>query len=57
MRALLAQEGEARELSLAFVRIERYGWLFALLARQASNSRRWNFATGKPLCEWALRRA
>ena len=48
VRALLAQETDARELTLAFGRIERYGWLSTLLARQASSSRRWNLATGKP---------
>jgi hypothetical protein len=48
VRALLAQEGEARELSLAFGRIERYPWLSSLLARQASSSRRWDLAAGKP---------
>jgi hypothetical protein len=48
VRALLAREGEARELSLAFGRIERYGWLSTLLARQASSSRRWDLAAGKP---------
>ena len=50
VRALLAQEGEARELSVGFGRIERYAWLSSLLARQASSSRRWNLAAGKP-CE------
>jgi hypothetical protein len=48
VRALLAQEGEARELSVSFGRIERYAWLSSLLARQASSSRRWNPAAGKP---------
>jgi hypothetical protein len=48
VRALLAQEGDARELSLAFGRIERYPWLSSLLARQASSSRRWDPRTGKP---------
>ena len=48
VRALLAQEGDARELSVAFGRIERYGWLASLLVRQASSSRRWNLAAGKP---------
>jgi len=48
VRALLAQEGGARELSLAFGRIERYAWLSSLLARQASSSRRWDLAAGKP---------
>lgn len=48
VRALLAQEGEARELSVSFGRIERYPWLSTLLSRQASSSRRWNLAAGKP---------
>jgi hypothetical protein len=48
VRALLAQSGDAPELSLAFGRIERYPWLSDLLARQASSSRRWNLAAGRP---------
>ncbi len=48
VRALLAQEGEARELSVSFGRLERYPWLATLLARQASSSRRWNLAAGRP---------
>jgi len=48
VRALLAQETGARELSVSFGRIERYSWLSSLLARQASSSRRWNLADGKP---------
>jgi len=48
VRALLAQEGEAREVSLSFGRLERYPWLSELLSRQASSSRRWNLAAGKP---------
>ena len=40
--------GDAQELSLAFGRIEGYGWLSTLLARQASSSRRWNLSAGKP---------
>ena len=48
VRALLAQEGDARELSVSFGRIERYPWLSSLLARQASSSRRWNLSAGKP---------
>lgn len=48
VRALLAQELDARELTLSFGRIERYPWLSSLLARQASSSRRWNPAAGKP---------
>jgi len=48
VRTLLAQEGGTRELSLAFGRIERYSWLSSLLARQASSSRRWDLAAGRP---------
>ena len=48
LRALLAQETDARELSVSFGRIERYPWLSSLLARQASSSRRWDPAAGKP---------
>lgn len=48
MRALLARESEAAELSVSFGRIERYPWLSSLLARQASSSRRWNLSAGKP---------
>jgi hypothetical protein len=48
VRALLAQAGDAQEFSLAFGRIEAYPWLSTMLARQASSSRRWNPATGRP---------
>jgi hypothetical protein len=48
VRALLAQEGDARELSVALGRIERYPWLSSLLARQASSSRRWDLGAGRP---------
>jgi hypothetical protein len=48
VRAILAQAGDDAEISLSFGRIERYGWLSTLLARQASSSRRWNPATGRP---------
>jgi hypothetical protein len=48
VRALLAQASDAGELSVSFGRIERYPWLSSLLARQASSSRRWDLATGKP---------
>jgi hypothetical protein len=47
LRAILAQT-DAAEVSLAFGRIESYPWLSALLARQASSSRRWNLAAGRP---------
>ena len=48
VRALLAQEGDAQEISVSLGRIERYPWLSSLLARQASSSRRWDLAAGKP---------
>ena len=48
VRALLAQEGEAREVSVSFGHLERYPWLSTLLARQASSSRRWSLAAGRP---------
>jgi hypothetical protein len=48
VRAILAQ-AEVAEVSLALGRLERYPWLSTLLARQASSSRRWNPATGRPL--------
>ena len=48
VRAILAQADGAPEVSLAFGRIERFPWLSDLLARQASSSRRWNLATGRP---------
>lgn len=48
VRALLETAGDAQELSLSFGRIERYPWLSSLLARQASSSRRWDLAAGRP---------
>ena len=48
VRALLEQAGDAPEISLSFGRIERYPWLSSLLARQASSSRRWDLAAGRP---------
>jgi len=49
VRGILAQAGDAAVLTLALGRIERYAWLSALLARQASSSRRWDPAAGRPL--------
>jgi len=49
VRAILAHAGEARELSLSFGRIVQYPWLSDLLARQASSSRRWDLAAGRPV--------
>jgi hypothetical protein len=48
VRAILAHSGGAPELSLSLGRLERYPWLSELLARQASSSRRWNLAAGRP---------
>ncbi len=48
VRAALGQAGDAQLLSLSLGRIERYPWLSSLLARQASSSRRWNLAEGRP---------
>lgn len=52
VRELLAHADGAAEnpaaLSVDFGRIERYGWLSEMLARQASSSRRWNLAAGRP---------
>lgn len=47
VRAILAQ-ADAADLSLSFGRIEHYPWLSTLLARQASSSRRWDLAAGRP---------
>jgi len=53
VRAILAQAGgdaaSSAGISLAFGRIERYPWLSEMLARQASSSRRWDLAAGRPL--------
>lgn len=48
VRSILEQAGDAKELSVSLGRIERYRWLSSLLARQASSSRRWNLAAGRP---------
>ena len=44
----LLLQSDANEFSLAMGRLERYPWLSNLLSRQASSSRRWNLAAGKP---------
>ena len=49
VRALLAHAQDAPEFSLHFGRIERYPWLSELLARQASASRHWDLAAGRPV--------
>lgn len=48
VRELLAQAEGAPVVSVDFGRIERYAWLSEMLARQASSSRRWNLAAGRP---------
>jgi hypothetical protein len=48
MRELLAHADGAAALSVDFGRIERYAWLSEMLARQASSSRRWDLAAGRP---------
>jgi hypothetical protein len=48
VRELLAHADGASALSIDFGRIERYAWLSEMLARQASSSRRWNLAAGRP---------
>ena len=48
VRELLAHADGAPALSVDFGRIERYAWLSEMLARQASSSRRWNLAAGRP---------
>ena len=48
LNALLADADGVPALSVDFGRIERYGWLSEMLARQASSSRRWNLAAGRP---------
>lgn len=49
VRQLLGQAGDAAVVTLSFGRIERYPWLSSALARQASSSRRWDPAAGRPL--------
>jgi hypothetical protein len=39
---------DATALSVDLGRIERYAWLSEMLARQASSSRRWDLAAGRP---------
>ena len=48
VRALLAHAQGAQAFSLHFGRIEHYPWLSELLARQASASRHWDLAAGRP---------
>ena len=48
VRALLERAQDSPAFSLDFGRLERYPWLSELLARQASSSRRWNLAEGRP---------
>jgi hypothetical protein len=48
LRALLAHAQDAPAFSVHLGRIERYPWLSELLARQASASRHWELASGRP---------
>jgi hypothetical protein len=48
LRALLAH-ADATEARVSFGRIVEYPWLSSLLAREASVSRNWNAATGRPV--------
>lgn len=48
VRTLLAHADGVPVLSIDFGRIERYAWLSEMLARQASSSRRWDLAAGRP---------
>ena len=48
VRELLARADGAPAFSVDFGRVERYAWLSEMLARQASSSRRWNLAAGRP---------
>ncbi len=48
VRALLERAQDSPAFSLDFGRIERHPWLSELLARQASASRHWDLASGRP---------
>lgn len=49
LRALLAHSAGEPEARVSFGRIVEYPWLSALLAREASVSRNWDAATGRPV--------
>jgi hypothetical protein len=49
VRQVLEQAGDAAVVTISFGRIESYPWLSSALARQASSSRHWNAAAGKPV--------
>jgi len=49
VRAMLQHAGDAAEARLFFGRIVEYPWLSSLLAREASSSRRWDPAAGRPM--------
>ncbi len=49
VRQILQQAGDAAVVTLSLGRIERYPWLSDALARQASSSRRWDAAAGRPV--------
>jgi len=48
VRAILQPEGTSSVVTVALGRLERYPWLSSTLARQASSSRRWDLAAGRP---------
>ena len=49
LRALLAHSAGEPEARVSFGRIVEYPWLSSLLAREASASRYWDAAAGKPV--------
>lgn len=49
LQALLAHAAEGTEARLSFGRIVEYPWLSSLLAREASSSRHWDAAAGRPV--------
>jgi hypothetical protein len=49
LRALLAHSAGEPEARVSFGRIVEYPWLSSLLAREASASRHWDAAAGKPV--------
>jgi hypothetical protein len=49
LRALLAHSGGEREARVSLGRIVEYPWLSSLLAREASSSRHWDAAAGRPV--------
>jgi len=49
LRALLAHSGSEPQARLSLGRIVEYPWLSSLLAREASSSRHWDAAAGRPV--------